>query len=361
MSISEATVSKRRAAFLIALHKIFGENLSLRSEYRTVNGDITMRCNIHKHEFVTTAKRLVNRKQGCPKCGNEKKSVSITVTKRTSSYNGMLEKLNDYPQVECLTTRAEFVSGSSDKVTLKCNECGNVWQQTPKVVRTYKLVYCCRQCALKKSGEMRRVPLAKRLAAIDFVHDGKIIVTAVDSKGLSASFHCTDCNREWTNRLSLVAAGSGCRICSMRYSNDYQRNTRYTVKHNGEYVTLLGFEPQALRWILENTKVKESHINLRPRTFTYKDKSGKVRTYIPDMSIKNKAIVEVKSAATAGLCDSYKKMGDFDTLVRKAKAVEAAGFTFILMLMQGKRRLKMPDGWMNKSRKEVMSFLVEGV
>jgi len=227
--------------------------------------------------------------------------------------------------------------------------CGHTWANTPKAaVKAQR----CRKCANVATVKTRHIPLEKRLAAIEFVHDGKIIV--VDHNGLMGKFECTECNTLWKTKLALVAGGSSCPTCARRRIVHAPKRIQYAIKLNGKTEYVVGYEAHAIRALLAAGKVKEKDINLNPKIFTYKF-NGKTRKYIPDFAIKN-TIVEVKSMATAGLI-SETKFASFDVLKTKAQAVLDSGHKFVLMLMQGERRLSMPKNWMHMDAESVEKFI----
>lgn len=348
--LSEEVVAKRKKDFLKKLKEVHGNSIKLVSEYRTVNGELTVKCKTHG-EFVTTAKRLTSRGQGCPTCAIVTRSENSTRTRRKQEFDKATQaaKRNGWTVV---TTEQKYLL-KGRMVEFKCS-CGYSWEQTPKVACKAKR---CRVCANVEVNKTRQVPLEKRLAAIEFIHDGSIIVTQVfkDEKLRDrAWFECRTCATVWKGYLSRVASGTSCPTCANRRAIKSPRRLQYQIELLGETHYVLGYEAYAIRAILENTKVKEEDICLDPVVFSYKDK-GKIRKYIPDFQIGNK-IVEVKSVATAGLIPNA-KFKSFSNLKKKARAVQRAGFVFILMLMDKDKRIPVPKDWLDYSRKELSDLI----
>lgn len=341
-------VAKREEIFREALEEVHGASIKVISAYRTMNEDITVKCE-HHGIFVTTAKRLIQRKQGCPGCANVIRSKNSTQTRRLIGYDkaAVVAEINNW---KVITKRSEY-GAAGGKISFECS-CGYVWQQTAKVAAKAKN---CRRCANNLVNKTRSIPIEKRLAAIDFVHDGSIVVTGYkDDRG---EFECTVCGSIWKTKLSLVAGGSSCFVCASKRVCAAPKRIQYQIELCGKIHYVVGYEAHAIRWLLTHKNIPENAVDLTPPVFTYRHE-GKTRRYIPDFKIGNN-IVEVKSHATAGLLRGT-KFASFSTLKRKARAVERAGYKFVLMLMQGEKRIHLPKNWMNMTAGEVISYSASG-
>ena len=346
--LNSDVVAKRKLVFLAALKEVHGDSIKIVSEYRTMNGKLVVKCNRHG-EFNTSAKRLVTRKQGCPKCANVTRAENSASTRRLQEYDKAVAvaKTNNWVVV---TKRKEYAT-TGGKLAFTC-VCGYAWQQTAKVAAKAKR---CRRCANVEVNKTRQVPLEKRLAAIEFVHDGAIVVVGHDS--VMGKFECTVCSNVWKTKLALVAGGSSCSVCASRRATKAPRRIQYQVELCGKTQYVVGYEAHAIRWLLHNKNVPEAAIDLSPPIFTYKERDKRKR-YIPDFKV-GRHIVEVKSLATAGLIPGT-KFASFSTLKRKARAVERAGYNFVLMLMAGETRLELPKDWRNKTAAEVHAYSSSG-
>ncbi len=361
MAISKATEAKRNRIFeekFYALHK----NLSLMSAYTRANADIEVRCNIHALHFTTTPKRLINRGQGCPECGAQKAKIGISKSHRNASYERVKLRLSkEFPNLKIVSTLEDYIASKEHRIKLSCLCCDSEWSQTANVLMNYKMKYGCATCAAKDTGMRSRIPLSKLLAAVDYVHDRKILVHSTD--GVVGDFECTTCGHFWNTKIRLVAGGSGCKHCTYAGRDITNHKSRYTVVLNGQMFTVQGYEPQAIRWIMNNTSITEDRICVERKLiphFSYTIK-GKDKKYYPDILINGSlpTIVEVKSTLTAGLHKPSKFYDNpsLDTLKAKANAVEKEGFKFVLMLMQGEARISMPKNWRSLSATKIIQHL----
>ena len=194
--------------------------------------------------------------------------------------------------------------------------------------------------------------MEKRLAAIEFVHDGTILV--VDHDGEYGAFECRVCGSLWRAKLFLVASGSSCKSCTLRRITHSPKRIHYAITLCGKTHYVVGYEANAIRALLKSGKASEDEINLNPPIFTYR-LEGKTRRYLPDFQVRD-IIVEVKSPATAGLIDNV-RFASFKSLKAKARAVINAGFRFNLVLMDGKRRIRLPEDWLQMTRSQVIGFI----
>ena len=101
---------------------------------------------------------------------------------------------------------------------------------------------------------------------------------------------------------------------------------------NGKTVLLQGYEPQAIEWLLANTKIKECDlvcgVGVKRPAIPYISKSGHTCIYHPDIFIpRYNLIVEVKSRYTYNHA--------LDKNLRKRAACEAQGFKFRFLVMNG--------------------------
>jgi len=343
--LKDHVVEKRAEIFFKRLLEIHGSSIKIVSQYRTMNGEIDVECSRHG-VFKTTPKRLVHRGQGCPECGLENRIKNTTETRRLQQFDRALATAaaNGWK----VATKRENYKTTGGKLEFMC-DCGYSWQQTAKVAANAKR---CRRCANIEANKTRSVPLEKRLAAIQFVHDDSIVVMA--HNGVMGKFECKVCSNVWKTKLALVAGGSGCKVCAMKRVMVAPKRIQYQIELCGKTEYIVGYEAHAIRWILKNKRIPESAINLSPPIFTYTE-NEKTRRYIPDFQI-GKNIVEVKSLATAGL-QIGTKFASFSNLKRKARSVKRAGYKFILMIMDGATRIPVPSNWDQLTRKELMSIV----
>lgn len=343
---NDSSIEEKRAEFNARVLSKFGTRYKVLSPYRTGTGKISVKCRIHG-AFETTPKRFAIRGQGCPECGKQNRTQATTSTRRRQQYARLQHHCNVVGWTLGMTEDMYAAIGGACPIT--CN-CGHTWSSVPKAaVKAQR----CRKCANVEVNKTRHIPIEKRLAAIEFVHDGMIVV--IGHNGVMGKFECVECSTLWKTKLALVAGGSSCPTCASRRVVHAPRRIQYAVKLNGNVHYVVGYEAHAIRALLKSGKVRESDINLKPKVFTY-TLGGKKRKYIPDFSI-GKTIVEVKSMATAGLV-SGTKFASFESLKAKAKAVEESGHKFVIMLMKGEKRLRVPGNWKNMDAKSVEAFIL---
>jgi hypothetical protein len=123
-----------------------------------------------------------------------------------------------------------------------------------------------------------------------------------------------------TNQLAEVA--------EKKRKNGYKARI---VVHSGRTFTLQGYEPQALRVLLDKFKIPLWCFDNKELAIPY-DKADGEHFYFPDFVVGN-LIVEVKSLHTAGL-NGYREAKRFRrNLVAKLKGAQADGKDFLLLVM----------------------------
>jgi hypothetical protein len=122
-------------------------------------------------------------------------------------------------------------------------------------------------------------------------------------------------------------------------------------------VGVRGYEPQALNWLLANTKLSPSSICVDtegtvPRFNYYHE--GDQHTYYPDFYIpKQNRVVEVKCIWTF-----LKTSRELLRIKRKRNSAITDGYSFTFMLMDEKGvRFKLPTHWPTLKRTALLKFL----
>lgn len=233
----------------------------------------------------------------------------------------------------------------------KCTNCGDVRLKTPWRVLAGSRgnLVCCRQAPTTESY----------IAELEAV--GSVMRPIAPYLGrLKKSWHrCTVCSYEAESLPKHLLNGHGCFACA-KDKQRYGSFERKIVKIAGRRYSLQGFEPQALQYMIDrgaNPKNIAADVSQGKPTFKYKFE-GKIRTYIPDFyhTTKNR-VIEVKSVWTFGLSPSQGS-GPFKKNAAKARAAIAAGYNFLLILMDREgNRLQLPEGWYNMKLKDVQLAL----
>ena len=179
------------------------------------------------------------------------------------------------------------------------------------------------------------------------------------SKYLSTK--CLDCGNIWKAPPGSLLTSKMCPICAkdMRASGALRATHRRRTYNLGKLgkVKLQGYEPQAIDWLRRRgIKLSDIAFSVRDGKPTIKyTLLGKQHTYFPDFYIRStNTIVEVKCEYTLGI--THLKI--FRMVSAKARATLAAGYKISTMVMsKDGRRLKLPKGWYNMKRKELVSWL----
>ncbi len=131
----------------------------------------------------------------------------------------------------------------------------------------------------------------------------------------------------------------------------------------GRELTLQGYEAMALRHLVEVMGVKPKDIvteceNDFAKTLGIRYKyNGEWRTYLPDAYVISKrTIIECKSVHTLGLLGNKKR--GWSMTCAKARAAREKGYDVILLLMRDDgSRIKMPKGWYDMKKAQVVEAL----
>lgn len=133
---------------------------------------------------------------------------------------------------------------------------------------------------------------------------------------------------------------------------------------NGRQLKVRGKEDVALDWILKNTSIKLSDIEVdsggKVPTIRYRD-ALRTQAYYPDFYVKPRnLLVEVKDTNTLGLCREffYKTPEQlWDTNCAKARACLDRGFKFKMMLFDRNHTLvRLPKDWFNMSHRQIKKW-----
>jgi hypothetical protein len=345
--LSSTEYEKRKKLFEERLYNKFKNKIKIKGVYVTTYTPIELYCREHKVNFTATPKSIVFRVHGCPQCGVERKSRKLKCTYRRQVYKKakLAVKNNFGGRIRIRTKLEEFID-AGNTVRVSCAVCKSTWRIAPKRL-SYGMKYGCKTCSIKETSNKTKIPIANIIQAIKIIHNNTIVINKLE--GRLGEMECRKCNSVWKGDIARYAISVGCRKCNLMKSG-WVGGKKKEMKLNGIYVTVQGYEPQAIRWILKNTNIEQHEINMKPKVFKYFDSVRKVeRDYVPDFSIDSKnIIVEVKSILTIGA--KKNTVFSFDNIKDKAKAVIQEGYRFNLMLMGGDGcRIKLPKDWITLS------------
>lgn len=175
---------------------------------------------------------------------------------------------------------------------------------------------------------------------------------------------CTVCNTTTTaligSLLKRREKGMGCQHCSRKLQERAMTNRglhRFkNVVIKGKSLQLMGYEPQAINWILKNRLARLSDIvtgvsNVPRLLYTL----GRRQHYhYPDMWIPSQnRLVEVKSRYTFVGTQRNFKMAQ-----AKCRAAQNAGYVYTLLLMNADgRRKRLPDNWWSMRYNEIQRLI----
>lgn len=105
---------KTHEEFIKELKEVNPYNITAVGKYKGAMKKIEMHCNVCNFSWETTPNSLLSKKTGCPKCNGTYKRTHDEFVKEMKVIN---------PNI---TIIGEF-GGTSNKIKVKCNICGNVW------------------------------------------------------------------------------------------------------------------------------------------------------------------------------------------------------------------------------------------
>lgn len=228
----------------------------------------------------------------------------------------------------------------------KCNTCGYIWETSLGGVLSGA---GCTPCSYEERGWCRRQSDKQIQTKINKIHGSKITFLGRVSYSIirKGRFRCTSCGHTWETTMDAVLSNSqGCKLCSYRKRNRYNKYSLKYFNLNGKKVAVQGYEPQALKWLRDYTNLEASQVvagnsTKIPIIDYYDTNLDKWRLYFPDFYIpSSEIIVEVKSLYTL-----LKNKEGFQNVKDKKIATEDEGYRFRLMVMKDAERLKISSNW----------------
>lgn len=256
-----------------------------------------------------------------------------------------------------------FVNGTTS-IKHRCLVCKHVFDAKPSVVyikKTAGCPNCAKELLRERIGSYGKLGLHSRAAKTTAQYKRDVRIANPDVTVLGEyvncstpiSHRCKHCRHEWDAMPINIRRGTKCPECAGK---------RKTVQLAGTTFSIQGYEHLALQWLSDNTEVNVSRISTKPPRFEY-DFANKRRHYTPDFLIGKRSIIEVKSIYTLGVLNDRPVYGKTPTEVwaqikAKAKAVEDAGYSFVLMVMRANgTRIQLPTQWRRMSRNQLMRAL----
>jgi len=344
------------------------------NEYITREEKVNLLCITCKTEFVKKVKDLdkkikLKHEKFCPNCQRKLAAQKAGLTQRKLR-RGIKSKNAKYSQkqYEALCKKAglkplgNFLN-TMTPVKHTCLVCKSLYTIDSNYVerRIKKNLYGCSKCSCNNI-KWTKARYNKKLREMKIPFAVKRNVQWVGIS-LPAIHTCTKCGYEKVMRgdnvLRKVSCQKGCPNCNKvsKYKN---------VKLKGRSFNLMGFEPQALEYLVNRKKIKLKEI--------VENSSGKVpvihfkhngnKKHYPDFYIPtSNTLVEVKSLVTMGMQKTgikyYGKPSElFYLLVKKRRAAIKQGYKYkVLVMSNNGKRIRLPKKWWRHTYTELSKVM----
>lgn len=202
--------------------------------YRNYLTPITITCNIHGLEFLTTPKYHLER-GGCPICGGKHLRTKDFIENAIKIHGNKY----DYSKAECVN--------KSTKVCIICKKCGHEFWQTPE-----KHLYGqgCPFCAGKLKVAESFIEKSKEIHG-DAYDYSKVIYGGAKTK---VTIICKECGTEFYQTPTNHLKGHGCPLCSKKKQGLSRRLKKEdfieksNIVHDFKYKDGYGLIPDTFTW-----------------------------------------------------------------------------------------------------------------
>lgn len=290
----------------------------------------------------------VTSRTGCRKCVNKRiKQSNRQIQDRVNNIHGK-NIIKFIARLDIDSTRGKF----------ECLKCGNIWKTAiSNPIRGHG----CKKCAFKKFGIEKRQSdtliqkrINKKLGKNKIEFLGRL-----PTKLSNGKFRCLKCGHIWKTTIQSVINGS---IPSLIQGHNCSLSKTFKIKKfrlNKKPIYIQGYEPQALKWLRDNTNLEANQIiagdyKKIPIINYFNKNPGRQRKYYPDFYIPDRnIIVEVKSSWSFLINKLI-----FENIKLKRKAVLKEGYKFRLMVMTGRGyKIKIPKNWYNLNYNQIKNDL----
>lgn len=238
-----------------------------KSVYKNYNTFVTIVCPIHG-EFQQRPNNHINN-QGCPKCGIEKRSKTITHT--TDQFiKKASEKHNNYYSYE----KAVYLT-NKEKIIVTCPVHRDFSINASQHIQGSGCQKCAaekRQIALQKSNQNKKISYEEFFKKANLVHNNKYTYTQIEYKSVRTPIKITcPVHGDFYQTPSEHLRGSGCGYCTKSGFNKNKEATLYYLSINNGQAYKIGITN---RTVAERFLIKDlSSINV---VFTIKDEGQKI-------------------------------------------------------------------------------------
>ena len=195
----------------------------INNEYKNNDSYITILCNKCGNIFKQTYYHHFSRKQGCPKCNNNVKSLKTLIDNLKKIHNNIYE----YPNIE------NEYKNSKSIISVKCKKCNELF----KISINHHLYgkQGCKKC--KKVYSYKSYELIDK---INLIHNNQYEYPNIENEYINTnseiSIKCKKCDTIFKQSITNHIQGKGCPKC---YGNIKLTNndilSRSLKIHNGKY------------------------------------------------------------------------------------------------------------------------------
>lgn len=325
---------------------------------------VNLRCGKCDGRFTRTVSKVMRCANPCPHCGRESQKRSASLAIKAAWQRGDFKSIlthTDSSYKKALKGRGitplQPYTSMDTSMRHKCLVCSHVFCNSPGNMLGGN---GCRKCA----GLMKKTPdeyITQLISLDSMFRPDEDYVHALHK----ISHSCTSCGVVRVSTPDNMLRNLRVRTCSVCVPGN-KRGISKPYSLNGITYSVSGYEPLALNWLLQNTKITQDMIavdrggNVPKIPYRYK---GHTHNHKPDMYIKRtNTLIEVKSTATLGLVPSIPRYYGADVFYRvcaKAKSAIALGFKYRLLLMSANgKRISIPDNWYGLGYREMKSILL---
>lgn len=203
-------------------------NIEVVGEYINLNTKIKHKCKVCGNEWDAYPSNILNG-HGCPKCGNNKRSASLSFTReeyinKISYINPNIELIGDY-------------KNANVKVLHRCKICGNEWMPYPSNILSGK---GCMKCFSKKNADIRRKTQNTYIKQVNEINKDIEVVGDYIGAKIPIKHKCKICAYEWNSSPDSILHNHGCPKCIE--SNGEKKVREYLQDRSIEFVYQYTFD-----------------------------------------------------------------------------------------------------------------------
>lgn len=188
-------------------------SLEVKSIYKNNKTKVRILCHRCNTEFDARPSTLC-RGVGCPYCAGNKLKSTQTFIDELSLVNKDVMVLGTY-------------TGNKEKIRVKCNICGNVWEAIPNAL------LCGRRCP-ECFGNKRKTQ-EKFIAEMGEKHPDIIVIGQYINSRTKIECHCNKCNQNFLSTpKSMLRLWTGCPRCND--STGEERIRSWLINNNFDYI-----------------------------------------------------------------------------------------------------------------------------